>query len=264
MISAYVLAGELARAHGRHEEAFRNYEACCGAYIEGKQRGAERFAAAFAPRTAWGLRFRNLVINAAAFPGVARFAIGRDIVDRLASAQYEWPAPRGRFPRLALAAATEIYFPQNTASSAPFSRAGDRAGAELLGGQRRERRRRRETPRSPRLDQGVRGGERDAGDALRLLARSARSGRRAPPTRSKAGAPLALFSSGAKATGGASLESFAELAATRSPRGAQHDEVARKRRRAAAAPPCRRNRPRGWRGRSPRRSARSGRACRRR
>ena len=55
MISAYVLAGELARAQGRHKEAFRSYEALLRTYIEGKQRGAERFAVAFAPRTGLGL-----------------------------------------------------------------------------------------------------------------------------------------------------------------------------------------------------------------
>ena len=104
MISAYVLAGELARAHGRHEEAFRAYEALLRPYIEGKQRAAKRFASAFAPRTRWGLRFRNLMINAAAIPGVARFAIGRDIVDRLALPQYHWPSLRDRASSLSRSA----------------------------------------------------------------------------------------------------------------------------------------------------------------
>jgi 2-polyprenyl-6-methoxyphenol hydroxylase-like FAD-dependent oxidoreductase len=94
MISAYALAGELARAEGRHDEAFRAYEAQLRAYIAGKQRGAQRFAAAFAPRTLWGLRFRNLMINAAAIPGLARLAIGRDIVDRLELPRYGWPRDR--------------------------------------------------------------------------------------------------------------------------------------------------------------------------
>ena len=39
MISAYVLAGELAKAGGRHEEAFEKYEAFLRAYINTKQRG---------------------------------------------------------------------------------------------------------------------------------------------------------------------------------------------------------------------------------
>ena len=40
MTSAYVLAGELAKAIGRHEEAFGNYEMRLRAYISSKQKGA--------------------------------------------------------------------------------------------------------------------------------------------------------------------------------------------------------------------------------
>jgi 2-polyprenyl-6-methoxyphenol hydroxylase-like FAD-dependent oxidoreductase len=90
MISAYVLAGELERTEGRYEEAFAAYEARLRRYIAAKQVGAERFAAAFAPRTAWGLWFRNQVVRAFALPGVARFAIGRDIADRLSLPDYRW------------------------------------------------------------------------------------------------------------------------------------------------------------------------------
>jgi 2-polyprenyl-6-methoxyphenol hydroxylase-like FAD-dependent oxidoreductase len=37
--AAYVLAGELVKASGRHEEAFRNYEAVLRDYVVLKQRG---------------------------------------------------------------------------------------------------------------------------------------------------------------------------------------------------------------------------------
>lgn len=90
MTAAYVLAGELSKADGRHIEAFANYEALLRNYIAAKQRGAERFSAAFAPRTRWGLRFRNAVINVCAIPGLARYAFGRDIADRLQLPSYEW------------------------------------------------------------------------------------------------------------------------------------------------------------------------------
>ncbi len=90
MISAYVLAGELANAGGRHEQAFDKYEAFLRAYIDTKQRGAERFAAVFAPKTHWGLWFRNHVIKAFAIPGLARFAVGRDIIDTLQLPDYPW------------------------------------------------------------------------------------------------------------------------------------------------------------------------------
>ena len=90
MISAYVLAGELADADGRYEQAFDKYEAFLRAYINTKQRGAERFAAVFAPKTHWGLWFRNQVIKTFAIPGLARFAVGRDIIDTLQLPDYPW------------------------------------------------------------------------------------------------------------------------------------------------------------------------------
>ena len=92
MTSAYVLAGELAKVAGRHEEAFRQYEAFLRTYIDVKQAGAARFAGALAPKTRWGLWFRNRVINAFAIPGVARFAVGREIVDTLRLPDYCWQA----------------------------------------------------------------------------------------------------------------------------------------------------------------------------
>jgi 2-polyprenyl-6-methoxyphenol hydroxylase-like FAD-dependent oxidoreductase len=91
MISAYVLAGELAAARGRYEEAFSNYETRLRSYINTKQRGAERLATVFAPKTAAGLWFRNQVIRTFAVPGVARLVAGRDIVDTLRLPDYEWP-----------------------------------------------------------------------------------------------------------------------------------------------------------------------------
>ena len=92
MTAAYVLAGELAKAGGEHIAGFTNYEKLLRAYISSKQRGAERFATAFAPRTRWGLFFRNQVINACAIPGLARLAFGRDIVDTLRLPEYAWLA----------------------------------------------------------------------------------------------------------------------------------------------------------------------------
>jgi 2-polyprenyl-6-methoxyphenol hydroxylase-like FAD-dependent oxidoreductase len=92
MISAYVLAGELTTAGGHYEEAFADYESILRTYIVTKQRGAERFGGAFAPRTRWGLWFRNQVIRAFAIPGLARLAVGRDIADTLRLPEYRWPS----------------------------------------------------------------------------------------------------------------------------------------------------------------------------
>jgi flavin-dependent dehydrogenase len=44
MISANVMAGELAAAHGEHQEAFGKYEVLLGNHIGTKQKGAKRFA----------------------------------------------------------------------------------------------------------------------------------------------------------------------------------------------------------------------------
>ena len=92
MTAAYVLAGELARSGGGHEEAFEKYERTLRAYIEDKQRGAVRYAGAFAPKTGWGLFMRNQVIRLFASRGLAKLTIGRDIFDRLQLPEYRWPA----------------------------------------------------------------------------------------------------------------------------------------------------------------------------
>ena len=63
MISAYVLAGELASAGGRHEEAFAAMRRACGISSRPSSR-ARSASPAFAPRTAAGLWFRNQVIKA--------------------------------------------------------------------------------------------------------------------------------------------------------------------------------------------------------
>ena len=91
MTGAYVLAGELAMADGRHDEAFANYEKILRDFIVRKQQGAERFGSALAPKTRLGLWFRNLVVKSAAIPGVARLTFGRDIVDSLNLPDYHWP-----------------------------------------------------------------------------------------------------------------------------------------------------------------------------
>ena len=62
------------------------------AFIEAKQRGAERFAAAFAPTTRFGLLQRNRVIKAFAIPGRARMMFRRDIADTLPLPADDWPS----------------------------------------------------------------------------------------------------------------------------------------------------------------------------
>ena len=90
MTAAFVLAGELAKAEGRHQDAFSRYEALLRNHIAAKQEGAKRFSAAFAPRTRCGLFLRNQVIRASALPGLATLTFGRGIIDRLQLPDYRW------------------------------------------------------------------------------------------------------------------------------------------------------------------------------
>lgn len=91
MIGAYILAGELAKAAGKHDIAFANYEKLLRGFVEKKQRGAAGFASALAPKTRLGLFFRNQVFRAAALPGLAQYTFGRDIIDTLQLPDYQWP-----------------------------------------------------------------------------------------------------------------------------------------------------------------------------
>ncbi len=89
IISAYVLAGELASAGGQYRQAFGNYEARLRPFIEAKQGGAERFAGAFAPKTRWGLGLRNQMVRAFTIPWLAKLTVGRETADRLELPDYE-------------------------------------------------------------------------------------------------------------------------------------------------------------------------------
>ena len=90
MAAAYILAGELGRPDASAEQAFSRYEALFRPFIATKQRAARGFGASLAPKTALGLLFRNLVISAAAIPGLARLTFGRDITDKLVLPHYQW------------------------------------------------------------------------------------------------------------------------------------------------------------------------------
>jgi 2-polyprenyl-6-methoxyphenol hydroxylase-like FAD-dependent oxidoreductase len=88
MTGAYILAGEIARAEGRPEIAFSRYEERLRAYIEGKQKGAERFARSFVPGSRLGLFVRNQVTKFLTIPMVARLAFGRVLAEQLTLPDY--------------------------------------------------------------------------------------------------------------------------------------------------------------------------------
>jgi 2-polyprenyl-6-methoxyphenol hydroxylase-like FAD-dependent oxidoreductase len=72
VVAAYVLAGELAAAHGDHEAAYQRYEQRLRPYVEGGQKQAAGSQAFLAPPT-WGkIRQRNLFFRLAPYlPGVS-------------------------------------------------------------------------------------------------------------------------------------------------------------------------------------------------
>jgi 2-polyprenyl-6-methoxyphenol hydroxylase-like FAD-dependent oxidoreductase len=70
MLGAYVLAHELHRANGNAAQAFPAYEQRLRPYIARQQRAAARFAGSFAPKTAFGIRIRDAVLNLMNVPGV--------------------------------------------------------------------------------------------------------------------------------------------------------------------------------------------------
>jgi 2-polyprenyl-6-methoxyphenol hydroxylase-like FAD-dependent oxidoreductase len=79
LTEAYVMAGELARAGGDHVQAFAGYEERLRSMITVKQAAARKFAAAFAPRTAIGVWFRNQATRLMTIPPLAELFLGRDL-----------------------------------------------------------------------------------------------------------------------------------------------------------------------------------------
>ncbi|HEX3601555.1 MAG TPA: FAD-binding domain [Lacipirellulaceae bacterium] len=88
MAEAYVLAGELRRSGGDYATAFARYEELMMPFLERKQASAAKFASAFAPKTAFGLWFRDLVTRLFRIPFVADYFVGRDLHDDIEIPDY--------------------------------------------------------------------------------------------------------------------------------------------------------------------------------
>ncbi|WP_030438813.1 FAD-dependent monooxygenase [Actinoplanes subtropicus] len=63
IVSAYVLAGELAAANGDHKVAFPAYERRIGSFARRTQKGGDTTGKFLAPKTATGIRARNYLNN---------------------------------------------------------------------------------------------------------------------------------------------------------------------------------------------------------
>src|SRR5262245_10783934 len=90
MAEAYVLAGELRTCGGEHGAAFARYEERLMPFLRHKQATAAKFASALAPRTAFGITFRNLVTRLMRIPCVVDFFFGRLLRDEIKLPDYEF------------------------------------------------------------------------------------------------------------------------------------------------------------------------------
>jgi 2-polyprenyl-6-methoxyphenol hydroxylase-like FAD-dependent oxidoreductase len=90
MAEAYVLAGELCHGGGDYSVAFARYQERMMPFLKRKQESAAQFAAAFTPKSACGITFRNLVTRLLRIPFVADYFIGRDLRDDIEIPDYGW------------------------------------------------------------------------------------------------------------------------------------------------------------------------------
>jgi 2-polyprenyl-6-methoxyphenol hydroxylase-like FAD-dependent oxidoreductase len=88
MAEAYVLAGELRNCRGDYTAAFARYQERMMPWLKRKQRSAAKFASSFAPRTAFGITFRNLVLGLLRLPFVVDFFFGRELRDEIKLPNY--------------------------------------------------------------------------------------------------------------------------------------------------------------------------------
>ena len=89
MAEAYTLAGELRDCGDDHLAAFARYRERMMPFLKRKQESAAKFASSFAPKSAAGITFRNLVSRLLRIPFLADFFIGRDLRDDIKLPDYE-------------------------------------------------------------------------------------------------------------------------------------------------------------------------------
>jgi 2-polyprenyl-6-methoxyphenol hydroxylase-like FAD-dependent oxidoreductase len=88
MTEAYVLAGELHRARGDYQAAFRQHEQRLRPFVTGKQDSAERFAASFVPRSRFAIWRRNQATKLLAIPPLANIIFARSFRDDFTLPEY--------------------------------------------------------------------------------------------------------------------------------------------------------------------------------
>ena len=90
MAEAYVLAGELHGCGNDHIAAFARYQERMMPFLKRKQESAAKFASSFAPKSAFGITFRNHVSRLLRIPFIADFFIGRAVRDDIKLPDYRF------------------------------------------------------------------------------------------------------------------------------------------------------------------------------
>jgi len=88
MAAAFILAGELHRAGGRHVEAFACYQQRFGPFVSMKQRAARRFAGVFAPKSRFSLFVGTQIMRLLSIGWIADMTAGREFSDRISLPDY--------------------------------------------------------------------------------------------------------------------------------------------------------------------------------
>lgn len=89
MTEAYVLAGELHRASGDHQAAFRAYQERLYSYVTSKQDAALGFAGFFAPKNWFWLAVRDISMNLTSLPFVGKQLFAQAFKSDLVLPDYE-------------------------------------------------------------------------------------------------------------------------------------------------------------------------------
>jgi 2-polyprenyl-6-methoxyphenol hydroxylase-like FAD-dependent oxidoreductase len=88
MAEDYVLAGELRNCGNDYGAAFARYHERMMPFLRRKQESALIFASSFAPKSASGSTFRNLVTRLLRLSFFAQFLIGRELLDQIKLPEY--------------------------------------------------------------------------------------------------------------------------------------------------------------------------------
>jgi 2-polyprenyl-6-methoxyphenol hydroxylase-like FAD-dependent oxidoreductase len=88
MAEAYSLAGELHRCRGDHGAAFAGYQERMMPFLRRKQESALKFASSFAPKSGFGITFRDTASMLLRIPLLANFLIGRVLQDDISLQDY--------------------------------------------------------------------------------------------------------------------------------------------------------------------------------